>query len=84
MAGIESFNPLLYSQSTAALEAAKKNKKERQDSRNLIRPYPNLSILVYSIKKQKSKKPTLSLDQVAAMAREAGLTYGMYVQKYNL
>ena len=30
MAGIESFNPLLYSQSTAALEAAKKNKKEQE------------------------------------------------------
>ena len=30
MAGIESFNPLLYSQSTAALEAAKKIKKSKK------------------------------------------------------
>lgn len=30
MAGIESFNPLLYSQTPAALEAAKKSKKEQE------------------------------------------------------
>ena len=30
MAGIDSFNPLLYSQSAAALEAAKKSKKEEE------------------------------------------------------
>ena len=32
MAGIDSFNPLLYSQSAAALEAAKKSKKEEEKS----------------------------------------------------
>ena len=33
MPGIDSFNPLLYSQSPAALEAAKKNKKEERKSK---------------------------------------------------
>ena len=34
MPGIDSFNPLLYSQSPAALEAAKKNKKEEGQKKN--------------------------------------------------
>lgn len=33
MPGIDSFNPLLYSQSPAALEAAKKNKKEEEQKK---------------------------------------------------
>ena len=36
------------------------------------------------IAKKKKKKVTVSLEQVVALAREAGLTYGSYVQKYNL
>ena len=36
------------------------------------------------LKKEKPKKPSLSIEQVAYLAREAGLTYGMYVQKNNL
>jgi predicted nucleic acid-binding Zn ribbon protein len=35
-------------------------------------------------RKPKPKKPLFSLEQVARMAKEAGLTYGMYVQKNNL
>ena len=33
MAGIDSFNPILYSQSPAALEAAKRNKKEEEQKK---------------------------------------------------
>lgn len=33
MAGIDSFNPILYSHSPAALEAAKKNKKEEEQKK---------------------------------------------------
>lgn len=37
------------------------------------------------IKRKKVKQaPVLSLDQVAILSREAGLSYGQYVQKYNL
>ena len=37
------------------------------------------------VKRKKAKKaPTLSLEQVAILSREAGLSYGQYVQKYQL
>ena len=36
-------------------------------------------------KRKKSTKPVvLSLEQVAILSREAGLSYGQYVQKYQL
>lgn len=35
-------------------------------------------------KKKTPKKPKYTLAQVAALAKEAGMTYGAYVQKYNL
>ena len=34
--------------------------------------------------KKEKPKPRYSLAQVAAMANAEGLTYGSYVQKYNL
>jgi len=37
------------------------------------------------IKRPKVRKgPVLSLEQVAILSREAGLSYGQYVQKYQL
>ena len=37
------------------------------------------------IKKRKAQpKPLLSLEQVAVLSREAGLSYGQYVQKFQL
>ncbi len=37
------------------------------------------------VKRKKTfKKPELSLSQVAFLSREAGLSYGQYVQKYQL
>jgi len=36
------------------------------------------------ISRKKVTKPTLSLEQVAILSREAGLSYGQYVQKYQL
>ncbi len=33
---------------------------------------------------KKSKKPKLSLEQVAKLSREEGLSYGRYVGKYGL
>ena len=35
-------------------------------------------------KKKKPTKPELSLEQVAILSREAGLSYGQYVQKFQL
>lgn len=35
-------------------------------------------------RKKVSKAPALTLEQVAILSREAGLSYGQYVQKYNL
>lgn len=35
-------------------------------------------------KKRKPKKPKLSLEQVAKLSREEGLSYGEYVKKYGL
>lgn len=34
--------------------------------------------------KKKSKKPKLTLARVASLAKEAGMSYGAYVQKNNL
>lgn len=35
-------------------------------------------------KSKKAEKPLLSLEQVALLSREAGLSYGQYVQKFQL
>ena len=35
-------------------------------------------------KKKRAKKKTLSLEEVAVLSREAGLSYGEYVMKYRL
>ena len=37
-----------------------------------------------SQRKKRAKEPSLTLSQVALLSREAGLSYGKYVQKYNL
>lgn len=36
------------------------------------------------IKRRVKKTPSLTLEQVAILSREAGLSYGQYVQKYQL
>ena len=40
----------------------------------------------YSLPKAEPKhqKPSLSIDEAVALARLAGMTYGEYVQKYNV
>ncbi len=35
-------------------------------------------------KKNTAKGPSLTIEQVAILSREAGLSYGQYVQKYQL
>ena len=36
------------------------------------------------VKRKKVTKPALSIEQVAILSREAGLSYGQYVQKFQL
>ena len=36
------------------------------------------------VKRKKVTKPQLTLEQVAILSREAGLSYGQYVQKFQL
>ena len=35
-------------------------------------------------KREVQSKPALSIEEVAVLSREAGMSYGQYVQKYNL